>query len=119
MDAKAAKITIAALLEKFLAVNQGKAEKTRVDIYNRAKKVGLELCPAEVGPQLRLQYRRQPKYERLAIGMKPIIDSNGKGRIHHQHPSTCVEGYVEGSKRALDESMSLRKGSSSARGTLD
>jgi len=30
----------------------------------------------------------------------------------NQHPSSSVEGYVEGVKRALDESMSLKKGSS-------
>lgn len=47
------------------------------DICARAKDVGLSLCPAEVGPQLRLQYVDQPQEESLLIAMEAILDSVG------------------------------------------
>jgi hypothetical protein len=47
------------------------AESSLSDLYKRAKQVGLELCPAEVAPQLRLEYRNQPLGE--ARSFKGII----------------------------------------------
>lgn len=41
------------------------------DICKKAQEIGLNLCPAEVAPQIKLQYR-QPRQEYLSIGMSLI-----------------------------------------------
>ena len=50
----------------------GKA--TTDQIYMKAKELGLELCPAETGPNFRLKYNDQPMNECIYIGMKQISD---------------------------------------------
>lgn len=47
----------------------------------RGKQLGLELCPPNVGPHLRLEYADQPSGERLHVAMKPITASDGEPRI--------------------------------------
>jgi hypothetical protein len=65
-------------LVKVTAAELGFKNSVRRDqIYDRAKELGLELCPPEVGPQLRLQYKDQPNGEWIHIGMEPIRDSIG------------------------------------------
>jgi hypothetical protein len=47
------------------------------EIYAQAARIGLELCPAEVAPQLRLQYLDQPLGEFLHVAMKPLATEGG------------------------------------------
>src|SRR5262245_13866204 len=48
------------------------------DIYARAASLGFSLCPAEVGPALRLNYLDQPLGEFLHIAMKPVARYSGE-----------------------------------------
>jgi uncharacterized protein YjiS (DUF1127 family) len=56
---------------------QGETAALR-DIYVHAQRLGLRLSPAEVAPQLRLQYFDQPIGEFLLIAMEPIRTWAGK-----------------------------------------
>jgi hypothetical protein len=56
---------------------QGKAVSLE-EIYARAIKLGYELCAAEIGPQLRLQYMNQPLGEFLHIAMQPVLTQRGR-----------------------------------------
>jgi hypothetical protein len=56
----------------------GFTKATRRDaIYDRAKELGLDLVPAEAGPQLRLAYTDQPLNEWMVMAMEPIANSDG------------------------------------------
>jgi hypothetical protein len=57
------------------------SESSLADVYNRARQVGLELCAAEVGPQLRLDYHNQPLGEALNIAMEPVATYSGDPTI--------------------------------------
>ena len=57
------------------------SEAALADVYKQAKQFGLALCPAEVGPQLRLDYRDQPRGESLNIAMEPVATYSGEPTI--------------------------------------
>ena len=57
------------------------SESALADVYNRARQLGLVLCPPEVGPQLRLDYRDQPLGKSLTIAMEPITTHSGDRTI--------------------------------------
>ena len=48
------------------------------NVYARAQQLGFGLTPAEIAPQLRLQYIDQPMGEFLIIGMEPIKTWEGE-----------------------------------------
>jgi hypothetical protein len=71
-------------------------------IYKKALDLGLELCPNETGPQLRLQYKDQPMDEWIRVAMEPIVDSDGSPGV-----------LSVGCNRAYSEKWWLRGGSGS------
>ena len=58
-----------------------KFSATYGEICSKAAEAGLGLCPAEVGPQLRLQYPDQPQDQMLRIAMDAIAASHDDDRI--------------------------------------
>ncbi len=60
-------------------------------LYAKALEIGLQLCPAEVGPALRLLYKDQPRGEWLHIGMESITGSDGR-------PGVFEVGHVDGDR---------------------
>lgn len=89
-------VELVILKVKSLGFNQN---TTRKNMYERALKLGLELSPAEVGPELRLQYRKedQPKGEYLLIGMDPISDSGGCLRVFRVDRDEDGESWLSAS----------------------
>jgi len=55
----------------------GKNKATGQEIYDSIRMRGGFLCPAEVGPQLYLQHKDQPKERNLWIAMEPIMTNDG------------------------------------------
>jgi hypothetical protein len=55
----------------------GSARASFGQIHAHAIEAGFDLCPAEAGPQLRLQYPDQRVGEYLMVGMKPLPAADG------------------------------------------
>ena len=56
----------------------------------------VQLCPAEVGPQLRLHYKDQPKGEWLRIAMEAITGSDGDLKlfyVEHDDDDMWLRGH--------------------------
>ncbi len=51
--------------------------QTYSGVCAKALEMGLALCPPEVGPYLRTQYKNQPSGEYLVLGMTPIRSFDG------------------------------------------
>lgn len=72
---------------------------TRGEFYGRAISLGLELCPLEVAPALRLSYQlRTGSHEGILIAMEPMMA--GKPRMPHvlslyndAGPSLWINGW--------------------------
>ncbi len=58
---------------------------TLEQIFDKAKRLNLDLCPPQVGPELRLSYADQTYGEYLRIAMEPINDSDGYPSLFDVH----------------------------------
>ena len=68
---------------------------SRGEVYEQAKKLGLKICPLEVGPQLRLQYDNQSEGESVEVCTETGVEYSdqsfsllmheGKAWIHEYH----------------------------------
>ena len=59
----AAEITVDIVVVSMLEMGFAEGEFATLDtIYDRAKQMGLETCPVEIAPQLRLQFLDQPDW---------------------------------------------------------
>lgn len=67
-----------------------KAPATFAEIVGRAAELGLGLCPAEVGPALRLQFTEQKMGDWRVVAMEPVPDSGGEPKVF------AVERYPAG-----------------------
>ena len=74
---------------------------TLQQVYAKAKELGLELCPPQVGPELRLNYKDQPMGEWLRIAMDSISNHRDRPMIF----TVESPGLLLGCERGEPESM--------------
>ncbi|MCC6639266.1 hypothetical protein IT409_01760 [Candidatus Falkowbacteria bacterium] len=77
-SAKPEQLNLVKLSVKDLGFPNGATYK---EICDKANELGLDLCPAEVGPHLRLQDDTQSMGDYYNIAMKPISDRDGGPNI--------------------------------------
>lgn len=63
-------------------------------VYEQALALGLELCPPDTGPNYRLQYKDQPRYESIRVGMKPITGPGVTGPVDDPYVFELACGNV-------------------------
>lgn len=56
---------------------------TNREIWQRGKEIGLDLCPPDVGPELRLSMKDQPLGDYVTVAMEGIPDSDGNPLMFH------------------------------------
>lgn len=69
---------------------------TSAEIWARAATFGLELCPLEVAPHLRLHYRQQPQGAYLTVASATINDDEGSINgfyLRHLEDGLWLRGY--------------------------
>ena len=65
---------------------------TTEDIYQRAQELGLELCPPETGPELRLKADTEQRFGKyMNIAMKQIAGSSGNPSVFYLYRTTDVQ----------------------------
>lgn len=70
-----------------------KLSPTRKEIISRGLEKGYQLCPAEVGPQLRLQYPDQPRGD-LVIAMEPVWNGNHQLNVFSVDHTANTDEYM-------------------------
>jgi hypothetical protein len=71
-------------------------EGTRAGVYKKALELGYELCPAQVGPELLINYPGLPGVEFLQIAMEPIANDSGTQYVFEIHNSSYKQKHNDG-----------------------
>ena len=69
---------------------------TTDQIWARIRELGGELCPPQVGPQLRKDFTDQPKGDIFWIAMKQIADSDGSPDVFYLKSNNDGERWLLG-----------------------
>lgn len=88
-------VEVATLIGLTVADLGFKSGATIDQTYERAQILGLELCPADTGPELRLKYRNQPLGKSIYMGMKQITGADDNPNVfvlEHNEDGLCLEG---------------------------